>query len=132
MRGPAASLKLLNPSSHSELALAVTAYDGVFRVRVTEPVQSRFEVPDVLQDDLISKPVQWTSSKVAAKALNLQLGSAALTVQYKPFRVSLTVKGSEVVQLNSRSLFNFEPLRQKQVCLCCSVKAGAVLAADRS
>lgn len=115
LQGSAVSLTLTDPDSKSELSLAVTAYDGVLRFRVTEPSQERFEVPDVLQSSAISRTAQWRSSNKAAKLLSLQIGTAALAIHYKPFWISITVQGSEVVQLNSKALFNFEPLRQKQV-----------------
>lgn len=113
--GPAATARLQDGKTKAEFDLALTAYDGVLRLRVTEPAKDRFEVPDTLQQEFIDKPLSWTSNKASAKSLTLQLGTAAVTLDYKPFRLTTSIANVPTIDVNSRSLFSYEYKREKQV-----------------
>lgn len=71
--------------------MSLIAYDGGFvRLRVTEPGKRRFEVPDVLMDDLPKMEVAWTVKK--RDASTTELTSAAGTtvlVTSRPFLLEL-------------------------------------------
>ena len=113
--GLTATAKLHDSRTESQLDLALTAYEGVVRLRITEAAKQRFEVPDTLQPKFVEDPLSWSSKKASSKSLSLQLGTAALTLEYQPFRLSLSVAGLPAVDINSRSLFNYEQKRDKQV-----------------
>lgn len=119
VKGTVATARLQDSHSKSEFELVLSAYDGVLRVHATEPAKKRFEVPDVLIPDFVDAPLVWTGKKTTSKSLSLQLGSAALTLQYQPFKLTVTMAGKAAVELNSRSLFGVEYLREKQVCYIC-------------
>ena len=115
VRGQAANAKLLETQSKAEYDLSLTAYNGVLRLRVSEPAKNRFEVPDILQPKFLDAPADWTTKKASSKSLLLQLGNAALTLDYQPFKLSLAIGGKPAIEVNERSLFGFEHLRQKKV-----------------
>ena len=119
VKGLTATARLKNSESTAEFDLTLSAYDGVLRMRVVEPAKKRFEVPDTLIPKFVEAPVAWTTKKPSSKSLLLQLGSAALTLQFQPFLITLAVDGKPAVEINSRSLFGFEHLREKQVWAPC-------------
>ena len=57
----------------------------------------------------------WKKTKQSSSLLQLQSGSAQLTLTFKPLRVDLSIAGSPAASFNARQMFNYEYLRQKQV-----------------
>ena len=115
VKGQTATARLRDSRSNAEFDLSLTAYDGVLRLRIVEPAKKRFEVPDVLLSAYVDAPVAWATQKAGTKSLQLQHGQATLTLQYQPFLLSVSVGGKLAIEINSRSLFGYEHLRDKQV-----------------
>lgn len=70
-------------------------------------------------DDLLATAVAvlqaWKKTKQSSSLLQLQSGSAQLTLTFKPLRVDLSIAGTPAASFNARQMFNYEHLRQKQV-----------------
>jgi alpha 1,3-glucosidase len=120
--GPTLSARIVNKEKGSKLTLTLTAYDGFVRLVVNEedPLKKRFEVPGVLMADLDSKLLSWDKAAQDDHGVHLQLGSAVVQLQNSPLQISIIVEGDLVMSFNSRRLFNYEHLRQKQVKYLCS------------
>ena len=104
------------------LQLTLTAYDGIARLHVNEAKDSgkrRFQVPHALQPDVDSKAISWGKQKKSSSSLALQLDDADITLQYSPLQLDVSVNGKPAISFNSKSLFNFEHLREKQVTVPC-------------
>lgn len=114
--GASLHAKLLNKEKGSEFKLTLKAYDGVVRLYVNEDeTKKRFEVPGVLMHDLKARQLSWEKVTRKNDGAQLQLGEATVLLQYKPFQIDISMQGQPVMTFNSRRLFNFEHLRQKQV-----------------
>ena len=89
--GNAVTSTLSHEATGYKFDMSLIAYDGGFvRFRVTEPGKRRFEVPDVLMDDLPKLEVGWTVKKV--DSVTTQLTSAAgatVVVTSRPFLLEL-------------------------------------------
>ncbi len=106
--------------SKEELDLTLTAYDGIARLHVNERTsgKQRFQVPHALLPDVDSKATSWGQDEKSSNSLRLKLGQADVTLQYRPLQLDVTVNGKAAISFNSKNLFNFEHLRQKQVSSC--------------
>ncbi|DBA94742.1 TPA: hypothetical protein ACH3X1_002291 [Trebouxia sp. C0004] len=102
--------------SKEELDLTLTAYDGIARLHVSERTsgKQRFQVPHALLPDVDSKATSWGQHEKSSNSLCLKLGQADVTLQYRPLQLDVTVNGKAAISFNSKNLFNFEHLRQKQ------------------
>ena len=111
-----ATARIQNTASKTELDLTVTAVGSSFRVNFDEKSSSpRFQVPGVLLDQVGKSSTSWTNSKQSGKGISLQLGTAALNINFSPFQFELVVDGTPAVRFNERQLFDWEQHREKQV-----------------
>jgi alpha 1,3-glucosidase len=99
------------------LDFELTAYEGVARLRVTEPSAAppRFEVPDVLLPSVPAGERAWAVEKRTATLLRLRLpGEPAATadLRFAPVvSLSLAVAGAPLVTWNGDRRFAFERRR---------------------
>lgn len=111
-----ASLACGDAKQHFDLAL--TAYDGIARLHINEAGDSgkkRFQVPHALLPGVDKQAINWDKHDKSSSSLTLKLGQADVTLQYSPLQLDVTVDGKPAISFNSKQLFNFEHLRQKQV-----------------
>ena len=102
--------------SKTELDLTVTALASSIRVSLDEKSSTpRFQVPGVLLEHVSNSLGSWTDSKKSATGLSLQLGAAALNINFSPFQFELLVDNAPAMRFNERQLFDWEHHRQKQV-----------------
>ena len=57
----------------------------------------------------------WKKIKQSSSGVQLQAGSAQLTLTFKPLRVDLSIASTPAASFNARQMFNYEYLREKQV-----------------
>ncbi|DBA85180.1 TPA: hypothetical protein ACH3X2_005892 [Trebouxia sp. C0005] len=116
VKGSAVQALLQCGDSKEELDLTLTAYDGIARLHVNERTsgKQRFQVPHALLPDIDSKGTSWGQHEKSSNSLCLKLGQADVTLQYTPLQLDVTISGKAAILFNSKSLFNFEHLRQKQ------------------
>lgn len=57
----------------------------------------------------------WKKTKQSGSLLQLQSGSAQLTLTFKPLLVDLSIAGTPAASFNARQMFHYEHLREKQV-----------------
>ncbi|KAK9816687.1 hypothetical protein WJX72_003707 [[Myrmecia] bisecta] len=113
--GSTATAKLRNQQEQAEFDLQLTAHDGVLRVHINEdPSKKRFEVPGVLLADLDQRQTSWSGHSKGETSAQLSLGSAEVTLTYSPLRIDVSMAGQPAASFNSRQMFNFEHLREKQ------------------
>ena len=116
--GATVDARLYHKESSAQYRLSLTAFDGVVRLYVNEDAATqRFEVPGVLAPDLATRQVPWDKTLRSATSLQLQIGNVEVQLQYSPLEVTIAVAGQAALSFNSRRMFNFEHLRQKQVLL---------------
>ena len=118
IKGSAVHALLTCEDSKEQLDFQLTAYDGIARLHINEAKDSgkqRFQVPHALLPDVDSKAVSWSKHEKSSSSMVLKLGQADVTLQYSPLQLDVTVAGKPAISFNSRNLFNFEQLRQKQV-----------------
>lgn len=89
--GNVAASTLTHEASGYSFDVSLAAYEGGFvRLRVTEPGKRRFEVPDVLMDDLPKLEVGWTVKKRDASTTELKSAAGAtVVVTNRPFLLEL-------------------------------------------
>ena len=74
------------------------------------------QVPFALLDDVAEHVAQWETAKSIKSTTTVSLTGTTIVLHHKPLRLEVK-KGNELVfVLNGRNLFQFEHLRQKQVC----------------
>ena len=98
--------------------LALTAYSGIARLHINEAGDSgkrRFQVPHALLPDVDKQAISWDKHDKSSSSLALKLGQADVTLQYSPLQLDVNIDGQPAISFNSKQLFNFEHLRQKQV-----------------
>ena len=115
-----ATARIQNTVSKTELDLTVTALASSIRVSLDETSSiPRFQVPGVLLEHVDKSLGSWTDSKKSSTGLSLQLGTAALNINFSPFHFELMVDDAPAARFNERQLFDWEHHRQKQVPLVC-------------
>ncbi len=57
----------------------------------------------------------WKKVKQSSSLLQLQSGSALLTLSFKPLRMDISIAGTPAASFNARQMFNYEHLREKKV-----------------
>ncbi|KAK4490626.1 hypothetical protein RD792_001314 [Penstemon davidsonii] len=117
-------------STTKPLILTISAYqDGVMRLKIDEdqslgPRKKRFEVPDVIVPEFLSKKLQLQKlieeksddGMVIFYVVYLSDGYETV-IKHDPFEVFVResgTNGKKVVSLNSNGLFDFEQLRNKK------------------
>lgn len=95
LSGNAATSTLMHDESGYKFDLSLIAYEsGFVRLRVTEPGKRRFEVPDVLLDDLPKLEVVWTIRKRDENTVELTSAvGTTIVATSRPFALEL-VRGS--------------------------------------
>jgi alpha 1,3-glucosidase len=98
-----------------QFPLEISAYGpGIVRVKINEvPEKKRFEVPDVLVEDLETRKSPIVSAR-SSKDTWLTVGENKVRVLHDPLRVDAYVDGKLVLSINGRGLFNFEHHREKE------------------
>ncbi|CAK9316407.1 unnamed protein product [Citrullus colocynthis] len=110
------------------LLLALSVYqDGIVRLRIDEdpslgPPKKRFQVPDVILDEFLSKKL-WLQ-RISTETIGPDLSPSSIVylsdgyeavLRQDPFEVFVREKsGKRVLSLNSHGLFDFEQLRVKE------------------
>ncbi|XP_038900635.1 probable glucan 1,3-alpha-glucosidase [Benincasa hispida] len=110
------------------LLLALSVYqDGILRLRVDEdpslgPSKKRFQVPDVILDEFLSKKL-WLQ-RISTETIGSDLSPSSIVylsdgyeavLRQDPFEVFVREKsGKRILSLNSHGLFDFEQLRVKE------------------
>ncbi|XP_051127208.1 probable glucan 1,3-alpha-glucosidase [Andrographis paniculata] len=112
------------------LVLTISAYqDGVMRLKIDEdqtsnPFKKRFEVPDVILPEFLSKKLWLQRLKQEKSDEGLGVFSVVYlsdgfegVIRHDPFEVfvrEIGKNGKKLVSLNSNGLFDFEQLRDKK------------------
>lgn len=117
MKGTSATASVLCGDARQQYDLTLTSYDGIVRLHINEPGEpgkKRFQVPHALIPDLDKQATSWDTHDKSSKSLALKLGQADITLQYSPLQLDVNVGSKPAISFNSKQLFNFEHLRQKQ------------------
>lgn len=65
---------------------------------------------------MLTKTIPWKVETTPVEgATTVSTGAGSLTLQYKPFRLTVNIGGAPAIIINDRDMFNFETRRQKQV-----------------
>ncbi|XP_071657657.1 neutral alpha-glucosidase AB isoform X1 [Patagioenas fasciata] len=113
----AARIQLLNEATKVPLMLELRGLRGnITRIRITElnPPRPRFEVPDVLMDEIPAEPLEVLGRD--GDTLELSLGPGGphrLLVTGSPFRMDLLRGRRLLCSVNARGLLVFEHQRQR-------------------
>ena len=129
VEGSSATASVLCGEARQQYDLALTAYDGILRLHVNEAGEAgkkRFQVPHALVPDLDQQAISWDKHDKSSNSLALKIGQADITLQYSPLQLDVNVGGKPAISFNSKQLFNFEHLRQKQVMRPCSVRISSI------
>ena len=122
VKGSSVTASLLCGDTRQQYDIALTAYDGITRLHINEagePGKKRFQVPHALVPDVDKQAISWEKHDKSSSSLMLKLGQADITLQYSPLQLDVNVDGKPAISFNSKHLFNFEHLRQKQVIVIC-------------
>lgn len=118
VKGSSVTASLLCGDTRQQYDIALTAFDGIARLHINEagePGKKRFQVPHALVPGLDKQAISWEKHDKSSSSLVLKLGQADITLQYSPLQLDVNVDGKPAISFNSKQLFNFEHLRQKQV-----------------
>lgn len=95
------------------LSIAILAYEGgIVRLQVREP-QDRYEVEQVLVEDLEEKRSKWTEVQIKADHVSLKNGQVTVKMKYSPLKVQLIQGGKPFITFNERQLFHLEHTHTK-------------------
>ncbi len=72
----------------------------------------------MLLDSLADHLASWGKPKSSKRSTEVQLGDVSVTLSYCPLRLEVTRGRDVLLTFNSRSLFQMEHLREKQVLFC--------------
>ncbi|KAL3163000.1 hypothetical protein ABBQ32_009432 [Trebouxia sp. C0010 RCD-2024] len=117
VKGASATASVLCGDTRQQYDLTLTGYDGIVRLYINEagePGKKRFQVPHALLPDLDKQATSWDKHDKSGNSLSLKIGQADITLQYSPLQLDVNVAGKPAIAFNSKQLFNFEHLRQKQ------------------
>ncbi|KAK9857969.1 hypothetical protein WJX84_003134 [Apatococcus fuscideae] len=115
LNGAVVTAKVQHDASGAAYDLQLTNYNGILRMHIDEAASKhRFQVPWVLQSELPDSSQAWTKTRQSSSLLQLQSGSAQLTLTFKPLRVDLSIAGTPAASFNARQMFQYEYLREKQ------------------
>lgn len=103
----------------AQLYYTISAYDGgIVRVTVKERDSRRFEVPEVVENDLEKSKIAVSllpNVEGNATAVSLLADGNRVQIETNPFTIRyLDANGVEILAINSHGFFNFEHRRQKQ------------------
>ncbi|XP_051872354.1 neutral alpha-glucosidase C-like [Pristis pectinata] len=111
-----AKLQLLNEENKVSLFVEVFVLeDKVIRIKVNElnPLKPRYEVPDVIINELLSQRLVVVSKDGLSVTLATVDGGTRILIVAKPFRMEVREHGQMSVSVNSLGLLYFEHLRKK-------------------
>ena len=75
------------------------------------------QVPFVLLDSLEGQVTSWEKLSSSGSETKLRVDDVVVLLRHKPFQVEVTRRGDTLLTFNSRSLFQFEHLREKKASL---------------
>lgn len=118
-----------NTAAKQSFNFTLRAYGPVIRLIVDE-LQSdslpRYQVPDILEPALEERLTAWQQPQSTAKAWTGKVGDVTVQLTFANFKVEVLVGNTPVLVFNSRSLFNMEHPRKKQVCWEWGAQQGAL------
>lgn len=120
MQGATLSAVVSNTAAGAQFNLTLRAYAGpVIRLLVDEihkdDVVARYQVPDILEPGLEQQQTAWQGPKSSAKSWSGTVGDVSVTLTFANFQLEVVVGKTPVLVFNSRSMFNMEHPRKKQV-----------------
>lgn len=107
------------PQEPVKFNLTLRAYGPVLRLIVDEQPSEhpgRYQIPDILMPGLEQRLTAWKGQSTAHTWTG-SVGDVTVKLTFATFKLEVQVKGSPAVVFNSRSMFNVEHPRKKQVCL---------------
>ena len=96
--------------------LTLTTYDGpIVRMHMSEEGAFRYEVPEVVLDDLESKTAPFQLVKKSSSILKIQLGTYTFALKYNPMRLDVFENSWEtLMSFNADKLFAMEHHRERK------------------
>jgi hypothetical protein len=116
--GAELSAVITNTAAKQSFNFKLRAYGPVIRLMIDEIPGDhvpRYQVPDILEPSLDQQSTPWQSPESTAKKWTGQVGDVTVHVTLSNFQVEVLVGKTPVLTFNSRSLFNMEHPRKKQV-----------------
>jgi hypothetical protein len=110
-----------NTAAKQSFNFTLRAYGPVVRLIVDELSSHqvpRYQVPDILEPTLEQQQTAWQSPQATAKTWSGAVGDVNVVVTFANFKVEVFVGKTPVLTFNSRSMFNMEHPRKKQVRAC--------------
>ncbi|XP_041071218.1 neutral alpha-glucosidase C-like isoform X1 [Carcharodon carcharias] len=111
-----ATLQLLNEENKVSLFVELFALeDHVIRIKVNElkPMKPRYEVPDVILNELLTQRLSIVSKDGLSVTLATVDGCSQVLIIAKPFRMDVRNQGELPISVNSLGFLYFEHLRKK-------------------
>lgn len=128
VHGAELSAVITNTAAKQSFNFTLRAYGPVIRLIVDELSSDsvpRYQVPDILEPSLDKQLTAWESPQATAKTWTGKVGDVTVQVTFANFKVEVLVGKTPVLVFNSRSMFNMEHPRKKQVRVAClSAPAG--------
>jgi hypothetical protein len=118
VHGAELSAAITNTAAKQSFNFKLRAYGPVIRIMVDELPGDhvpRYQVPDILEPNLDQQLTPWQSPESTAKKWTGQVGDVIVHVTFSNFQIEVLVGKTPVAVFNSRSLFNMEHPRKKQV-----------------
>lgn len=109
---------ITNTAAKQNFNFTLCAYGPVIRIIVDEVSSEqvpRYQVPDILEPELEQQLTAWKSPSSTAKTWTARVGDVTVQLTFASFQVEVLVGKTPVVVFNSRSMFNMEHPRKKQV-----------------
>lgn len=107
-----------NTAAKESFNFTLRAYGPVVRLIVDEVSSDsvpRYQVPDILEPGLEKRLTAWQAPAATAKGWTGKVGSVTVQLTFANFQVEVLVDKTPVLVFNSRSMFNMEHPRKKQV-----------------
>lgn len=130
--GAELSAAITNTAAKQSFSFKLRAYGPVIRIMVDELPGDhvpRYQVPDILEPSLDHRSTPWQSPESTAKKWTGQVGDVSVHVTFSNFQIEVLVGKTPVAVFNSRSLFNMEHPRKKQVGVAGAARQAGVASA---
>ncbi|XP_038066335.1 neutral alpha-glucosidase AB-like isoform X2 [Patiria miniata] len=106
-------LAVLNSATGIRLQLELHGLDqSTVRLRIKDPVNRRYEVPDVVQPNL--QKSRWTVVQSSGSFEATLASDVTVRLTAKPLRLDVLQNGYIIISVNSRGLMNYEQQREKK------------------
>lgn len=112
------SATLTNKAASQSFNFTIRAYGPVIRVIVDElPSEHapRYQIPDTLMPGVQQQTTSWASAQATAHTWTGTIGEVTVKLTFASFKLEVLVGAKSALVFNSRSMFNFEHPRKKQV-----------------